>query len=90
MRHPAKTAGVRSPADPRLIVRRAGLAVVFALGVQAPQRKPAILTGALTWATVGADEPGQRRDRTWIDFNTPREQAQELLNDRIYHVGESG
>lgn len=54
------TAGVRSPADPqRLIVRRAGLAVVFALGVRAPQRKPAILTGAFTWATVGLDEPGR-------------------------------
>lgn len=84
------TAGVRSPADSqRLIVRRAGLAVVFALGVRAPQRKPAILTGAFTWATIGLDEPGQRRDRTWIDFNTSREQAEELLKDRIYHLGES-
>lgn len=85
------TAGVRSPADPqRLIVRGAGLAVVFALGVRAPQRKPAILTGAFTWATVGLDKPGQRRDRTWIDLNTSRDQAEELLKDRIYHLGESG
>jgi hypothetical protein len=86
-----QTAGVRSPADPqRLIVRRAGLAVVFALGVRPPQRKPEILTGAFTWAAVGLDEPGHRRDRTWIDVNTSREQAEELLKHRIYRLSESG
>jgi hypothetical protein len=81
------TASVRSPADPqRLIVRRAGLAVVFALGVHPPQGKPAILTGAFTWAAVGLDQPGHRRDRTWIDLNTSRELAEELLKYRIYHL----
>jgi len=85
------TAGVRSPADPeRVIVRRAGLAIVFALGVRAPQQKPAILTGAFTWATVGLDEPGHRRDRMWIDLNCSRDRAEELLKHRIYHVDESG
>ncbi|MGB6458120.1 MAG: hypothetical protein WBH47_26910 [Streptosporangiaceae bacterium] len=54
------TAGARSPADPQiLIVRRAGLAAVFALGVRPPQGKPEVLTGAFTWATVGLDKPGQ-------------------------------
>jgi hypothetical protein len=85
------TVGVRTPADPQqLIIRRAGLAVIFALGVVSPPRKPAILTGAFTWVAVGLDQPGHRRDRTWIDLNTTREQAQELLNDRIHHLGESG
>jgi hypothetical protein len=83
------TVGVRSPADPqRLVVRRAGLAVIFALRVRPPQRKPEILTGAFTWATVGLDQAGDRRDRTWIDFNTSRERAEELLNYRIHHVDE--
>jgi len=85
------TVGVRSSADPqRVIVRRAGLAVVFALGVLSPQRKPAILTGAFTWAVAGLDQPGHRRDRTWIDLHTTREQAEELLNYRVRHLDEAG
>jgi len=85
------TVGVRSPADPqRMIVRRAGLAVIFALGVLSPQHKPAILTGAFTWAVTGLDQPGHRRDRTWIDLHTTREQAEELLDYRIHHLDEPG
>jgi hypothetical protein len=81
------TAGIRSPAAPKvLIVRRAALAVVFALGVHAPQRKPEILTGALTWAATGLDDPQLRRDRTWFDVNIARDQAEELLKHRIYEV----
>ncbi len=81
------TTGVRSPADPKtLIVRRAALAVVFALSVRAPQRKPEILTGALTWAAVGLDDPQLRRDRAWLDVNIAREQAEDLLKHRIYEV----
>jgi hypothetical protein len=81
------TSGVRSPADPEiLIVRRAALAVVFALRVRSPQRKPEIMTGALTWAAVGLDEPGLRRDRIWFDVNITRERAEELLKSRIYQV----
>jgi hypothetical protein len=81
------TTGIRSPADPQpLIVRRAALAVVFALGVRAPQRKPEILTGALTWAATGLDDRQLRRDRTWFDVNIARDQAEELLKHRIYEV----
>jgi hypothetical protein len=47
-----------------MIVRRAALAVVFALGVRPPQRKVANVTGAFSWAATGLDEPGHRRDRT--------------------------
>jgi hypothetical protein len=83
------TGGVRSPSDPdRLIVRRAAVAVVFALGVRAPGRKLEILTGAFSWAAVGLDQPGSRRDRTWLDLGMSREHAEELLRHRIYHVDE--
>jgi hypothetical protein len=83
------TVGVRSAAHPqRLAIRRAALAVVFALGVRPPQRKPVILTGAFSWAAVGLDQPGGRRDRTWFDLNMPREHAEELLKHRVYQVGD--
>lgn len=81
------TTGIRSAADPKaLIVRRAAVAVVFALGVRAPQRKPEILTGALTWVAAGLDDTQLRRDRTWFDVNLARGQAEELLKQRIYEV----
>jgi hypothetical protein len=81
------TTGIRPPDDPTaLIVRRAALAVVFALGVRPPQRKPEILTGALTWASAGLDDPQLRRDRTWFDVGIARGQAEELLKQRIYEV----
>jgi hypothetical protein len=84
------TVGVRSPADAQLlIVRRAGLAVVFVLLVRSPHAKPSTLAGAFSWAAVGLDEPGHRRDRTWIDLNISREQAAELLKQRLYQVGEA-
>jgi hypothetical protein len=83
------TVGVRPPTDPQhLIVRRAALAVVFALGARPPQRKLAILTGAFSWAAVGLDEPGRRRDRTWLDLNMSRERAEEQLKHRVYQVDE--
>jgi hypothetical protein len=81
------TAGVRSPGDPEtLIVLRAALAVVFALSVGSPQRQPEILTGALTWAAAGLDDPQLRRDRTWFDVNIARGQAETLRKHRIYEV----
>jgi hypothetical protein len=82
------TTAIRSPADPQtLIVRRAGMAVVFALGVSPPQRKTEILTGAFTWVAAGLDDPRLRRDRTWFDVNIDRAQAEELLKRRIYETG---
>ena len=83
------TVAVRSAADPQqFIIRRCGLAAIFALGVRPPQRQLEILTGAFTWAAVGLDEPGHRRDRTWFEPNMPRERAEELLNYRLDHVDE--
>lgn len=81
------TGGVRSPSDPdKVIVRRAALAVIFALGVRAPERGIDILTGAFSWAAIGLDQPDHRRDRTWLDLGMSREGAEELLRDRVYQV----
>lgn len=83
------TARVRSSSDPdRLIVRRAVIAVVFALGVRAPERRLEILAGAFSWAAVGLDRPGGRRDRTWLDLGVSRDRAEELLRHRVHEVGE--
>jgi hypothetical protein len=85
------TVGVRSPSDPgRLTVRRAAIAVVFALGVRAPARELEILTGVFSWAAVGLDRPGERRDRTWLDFGMSREHAEELLRNRVHQVDSAG
>jgi hypothetical protein len=81
------TVGVRSPSDPEtLLVRRAALAVVCALRVRPPERKPEILTGAFTWVADRLDDPQRRRDRTWFDVNIGRAQAEELLKHRIYEA----
>ena len=81
------TAGVRSQTDPEtVIVRRAALAVVFALCVRPPNSKAEILTGAFTWAAGRLDERRLRRDRTWFDVNIDRAQAEELLKRRIYEA----
>lgn len=83
------TAGVRSSSEPdRLIVRRAAIAVVFALGVRAPGRRLDILIGAFSWAAVGLDQPGGRRDRNWLDLGMSRTRAEELLRDRVHQVDE--
>jgi hypothetical protein len=84
------TVGVRSSSDPdRLMIRRAAIAVVFALGVRAPGRRLDILTGAFSWVAAGLDRPGDRRDRTWLDLGMSRGQAEELLRQRIDQAGES-
>jgi hypothetical protein len=49
------------------------------LGVGPPAGKPEIITGVITWAAVGLDIPGSRRDRVWLDFGMSRERAEELL-----------
>lgn len=79
------TSGVRAPDDDeKLVVKRAALAVVFALGVRPPQGNAEILTGAFSWAAAGLDDPQLRRDRTWFDVNMDRAHAEELLKQRIY------
>ena len=84
------TTGVRSAEDPEHItVRRAAVAVPFALGVRQPAGRPEILTGVLSWAAAGLDVPGSRRDRVWLDFGMSRERAEELLRQRILNVTDS-
>ena len=81
------TTGIRSSSDPdRLTVRRAAIAVVFALGVRAPGREREILTGAFSWAAVGLDRPRERRDRTWLDLGMSRARAEEFLQRRVHQV----
>jgi hypothetical protein len=81
--------GVRSSSAPnQLMVRRAAIAVVFALGVRAPGRKLEILTGAFSWAAVGLDQSDGRRDRTWLDLGMSRARAEELLQHRVHQVDE--
>jgi len=85
------TVGVRSPSDPsRLTERRAAIAVVFALGVHAPTRTLEILIGVFSWAALGLNRPGERRDRTWLDFGMSREHAEELLQQRVHRVDSAG
>lgn len=79
------TGGVRLPDDPeRIVVRRAGLAVPFALAAVPPGDPIAVLTGVFTWVAVGLDGAENRRDRVWFDLGMTREQAEDLLSSRIY------
>lgn len=83
------TVGVRSSSDPDwLIVRRAAMAVIFALGVRATGRKLDILTGAFSWAVAGLDRSGGRRDQTWLDLGMSRARAEEQLRQRTHQVDE--
>lgn len=79
------TGGVRLPDDPdRITVRRAGLAVPFALAAVPPGERITVLTGVFTWVAAGLDVEGNRRDRVWFDLGMTREQAEDLLNRRIF------
>jgi hypothetical protein len=70
-------------------VRRAAVAVLFALGVWPPVGRPEILSGVLTWATAGLDVPDSRRDRVWLDFGMSRAHAEELLQQRLAAAGDA-
>jgi hypothetical protein len=84
------TVGVKRQEDPgHLIVRRAAVAVPFALGVRQPAGKPEILTGVITWAADGLDIPASRRDRLWLDLGMSRGQAEDLLQSRVHQIGET-
>lgn len=81
------TVGVRSPSGPgALTVRRAAVAVPFALGVRKPAARPDILAGVLTWVAVGLDMPGTRQDRVWLDFGMTRDLAEGLLQQRVREI----
>lgn len=84
------TVGVRTGSDRGVLtVRRAAIAVPFALSVRKPAGRPNILTGVLTWAAIGLDSPGARQDRVWIDFGMTRERAEQLLQQRVHEVSEN-
>jgi hypothetical protein len=68
------------------VVRRAGLALLFALSVTAPSGGPWIHTGAFSWVAAHLDEPARRRDRTWLDLGSSRVEAGEALKVRIYEL----
>jgi hypothetical protein len=82
------TGGRRLPDDPdNVLVTRAALAAPFALAVQPPAGSREVLTGVFSWVATGLDPAGQRRDRVWFDLGMTREQAGDLLQQRIYQVG---
>jgi hypothetical protein len=87
------TGGVRSPEDSdtdtewvKMTVRRAALAVPFALGVLTPDAHRYVLTGVFSWVAVHLDNPDQRRDRTWFEQGVSRADAAEDLKRHIYEV----
>ncbi|MFJ9608563.1 hypothetical protein ACIRS1_19720 [Kitasatospora sp. NPDC101176] len=83
------TGGPRSPErDDLMIVRRAGLAVSFALAVTAPGRERDVLTGVFSWVAVRLDRPGERKDRVWLDLWADLDRAAAELGKRIYLVDE--
>lgn len=78
------TAGLPDDGDPtKVTVVRAGLVAPFALGVSTPARRE-ILTGALSWVATGLHQPGQRRDRTWLDVGIRSQDAARMLESRLY------
>ncbi|MFB8241052.1 hypothetical protein ACFC58_31395 [Kitasatospora purpeofusca] len=84
------TGGRPHPDDEdRMIVTRAGIAVPFALSVVSPGRKREILQGAFSWAAVGLDRPGARKDQVWLDLRADLDWAETELRNRIYHVSQS-
>jgi hypothetical protein len=49
---------------------------MFALSVRSPQPEQEILTVAPTWAATGLYDPQMRHDRTWLDMNIARHEAE--------------
>jgi hypothetical protein len=78
--------GRRSPDDPNAVILvRAAIAVPFALGVRTPDGSITILTGVFSWAAARLDT-AERMDRIWLDFGMTREDAETLLQQRIYEL----
>jgi hypothetical protein len=78
--------GRRSPDDSHLVMLvRAAIAVPLALGVRPPDGAISILTGVFSWAAARLDT-AERMDRIWLDFGMGREEAETLLQQRIYEL----
>lgn len=81
------TGGVPRHDEPaRITVRRAALAVPFALSVLSGPTRRDIVTGSFSWVAVNLDQPDMRRDRTWFDIGATRDQAEAMLQSRIFEV----
>jgi hypothetical protein len=79
------TTARKDPDDPEhAIINRAALAVIFALAARPPTGNREVLMGAFTWVATGLEVPASRRDQAWLDFGMDREQAAELLKQRVY------
>jgi len=78
------TGGVRLIEQPnKIIVRRAGMAVPFALAVIDPAGRRDVLTGVFSWVAVGLDRSDARQHQTWLELKTTRAAAGEALKLRI-------
>jgi hypothetical protein len=73
----------------KMTVRRAALAVPFALAVLTPDGHRYVHTGVFSWVAVHLDKPDQRRDRTWFELGVSRADAAEDLKRRIYEVDDN-
>ncbi|MFI9202762.1 hypothetical protein [Streptomyces sp. NPDC053048] len=83
------TGGRPRPDDAsHMFVTRAGTALPFALSVSIPGRKREILQGVFSWVAVGLDQPGERKDRVWLDLWADLDWAETELRNRIYLVGQ--
>ncbi|MFI2077623.1 hypothetical protein [Streptomyces triculaminicus] len=83
------TAGRPQPDDEsNVIVTRASIALSFALSVTSPGHKREILQGAFSWVAAGLDQPGNRKDRVWLDLRADLDWAETELRNRIYLVGQ--
>lgn len=80
------TGGPREAESDRVIVRRAALAVEFAMSVMPPNGRREFLVGSFSWVAVGLDTTDGRHDRTWFDIGMPIARAGELLNERIWEI----
>lgn len=82
------TGGRPQPDDESyMIVTRAGIALAFALSVTSPGRKREILQGVFSWVAARLDQPGERKDRVWLDLRADLDWAEAELRKRIYLVG---
>jgi hypothetical protein len=81
------TGGPRQSDDSeKIVVRRAALAVKFALSVRPPNGKREFVVGSFSWVATGLDSPGSRRDRTWFDVGMGMTKAAALLQERVWEV----
>lgn len=79
------TGGRRVEETDEVVVTRAAIAVPFGLGVRSPDGSFHVLSGVLTIAMSGLDEP-EARSQLWLDLDADADWAEELLARRIYEV----